>query len=179
MSTLSSSATLPIGETATATESVALTVLPIAGAGEGRGRLVHPTLGTYDYEQAPDEWDGLSSDVVISPRWIVTAGIFGSVVKLEDGDISDAVCEERWTSPAALGADQWAMLLAMFTAPPDPGAGEFVEWWPSYETNLGFYVALVGLRAGANAITMTPTRQDIDEIEGPVALTLQVLARIE
>jgi hypothetical protein len=67
MTILTSSATIAVGDGAAAVDSVQLTVLPAVGAPNGRGRLVHPSLGTYDYVRGPDEWTNIDGDAIIAP----------------------------------------------------------------------------------------------------------------
>ena len=50
-------------------DSISIAVLPALGATAGRGRLIHPTLGTLDYPNAPDLWRNVDTDVIVAPVW--------------------------------------------------------------------------------------------------------------
>lgn len=175
MTTLTSSATLAIGDAPTTEESVTITVLPVAAPGEGRGRLIHPTLGTYDYARGPDEWQNLDGDVVIAPIWASEMTLDGAANTLWPGALRDVIVEERWIQPVAGEIELARMLMSMWTNPVDPADGA-IEWWPSYATTLGYQVALLDLRVGAKEITLTPLLKQ-GWVRGPITLRMRILGR--
>lgn len=152
MTVLSSENTFSIGDAATVQESVTLTVLPVASPGEGRGRLVHPTLGTYDYAYAPDEWEGIDQDALIAPVWAHARTLDGAANTLWPGHLKDVECAERWTSEISMPMDMLRMLLSMWMNPPAPTS--YVQWFPSYTSSLGFKVALLGVTSGGGVLTL-------------------------
>jgi len=153
MTTLTSSGTFTIGESLTEQASTTVTVLPVAAPGEGRGRLVHPTLGSYDYPYAPDEWDNLHQDVIIPPVWAHARTLEGAQNTLWPGHIKDVRCAERWISDISMPIAMLEMLLLFWTNPPDPATG-YVVWYPSYATVLGYQVIIEVLTVGGNQISL-------------------------
>ncbi len=185
--TLTSTNTFSITDSGTETEEATVTVLPIAGPGEGAGRLVHPTLGTLDFSFRPDSWRNFRSDVTVRPVWQIAQTLAGSVYTLWSGSVEDVVVEESWTDAIAMPADEFDLLNAMFQAPPDPNLGTpdgFVQWFPRYASDLGFYVVLLDVQCGDSEQTFNDV-SDIEDadgnswIGGPVVLTLGIRGRIE
>lgn len=177
MSVISASASIPIGEGAIATEVADLTVLPLAAPGEGKGRLIHPTLGTFDYYYKPDEWTELYGDLIAPPKIATSAALLGSVTTVWPGDIRDLQPEERWTTGVASKIDQFAMFVAMWTTPPGPTV-EPVQWWPSYQTNLGYKVLILDVSVAGKGLTFDfLTRKDF--LRGEVIIKFQILGRVD
>ncbi len=174
MTTISNSAIIPIAPASTEVESAGLTVLPLAAPGEGRGRIIHPVLGTYDYPYAPDEWMGIDGDVIVPPVWAHAMTLGGGADTLWDGDLRDVEVEERWISEV-MPIEHLRMLLAIWTQPPNPDSG-VVEWWPQYTTTLGYQVAVIEVTAGGRGVTLDyVTRQDY--VRGPVAIRMRIIDR--
>lgn len=178
MTTLTSSATFAVGDAPVAEESVSILVLPVAEAGEGYGRLIHPTLGVYDYAKSPDEWLNLDGDVVVPPVWASQQTLTGAANTLWPGALRDVVTEERWTGEGglAMSTEQLRMFLAMWTNPVDPLDGE-IEWWPSYTTALGFKVALLGVESGGQGITLDHFARVNGWVPYAVTLRMRILGR--
>jgi hypothetical protein len=179
MTTLTSSATLTLSDSTTVVESLTITALPSAPGGSGKGRLIHPTLGTYDYDSAPEVWTNMYSDAVIAPIWSAQRTLSGAASTLWAGDLRDVECTEIWSAShgLAMTVAQFAALLAMYQAPPDP-ATEWVEWYPSYVNALGFAVLLVNLTVGgADAMQFSGYIHD-GYIDAPVELTLRIVGRV-
>ncbi len=183
MTTLTASSTIAIGESTPEQESVTITVLPLAAPGEGRGRLIHPTLGTFDYEFPPDRWSGLRTDLVVPPVWAVTPTLGGAFLAQWDGSIEDVEVLEQWEDGISMKAGDLDTLLSFWQSPPDPSLGVpsgYVQWWPSYATDLGFYVAILEVAAGSGAGVET-TKFGLDEgwVEGSTTLRMRIVARVE
>lgn len=179
MTTLTSSATLAVGDGSTATESITLVVLPAIGTGTGRGRLIHPSLGTYDYPRSPDEWSYIDTDVINPPIWSSTKTLKGASSTLFVSDIQDVLHEERWTQSLVDGVgalDFVRMMIAMWSTPPDPAVA-YVQWFPNYASPLGFNVILEDLTIGSKQVTLTPLIKQ-GYVRGPMVLTLRVVSRI-
>jgi hypothetical protein len=176
MTTLTSSSTFAIGDAITVVEQAQAIILPVASAGEGRGRLIHPTLGVYDYQHAPDEWTNLDGDVIISPIWSSSKTLSGSSNTLWMGDIRDTVIEERWTGQLSASLAHLRALLAMWQNPPDPAA-DYVEWWPSYANALGFKVLLIALEVGGQAISLNYVARQ-GWVAAPITLRLKIAERL-
>jgi len=176
MTTLTSSATFTIGAAATVAETATALILPVAGAGTGRGRLIHPTLGTYDYVHAPDQWTNLDGDVIVSPIWANTKTLSGGSNTLWAGDIRDTVVEERWTGQLSASLAHLRLLLAFWQNPPDP-AEAYVEWYPSYANALGYKVVLLAVEVGGQGVNLDfISRQGW--VTSPIALRMKVAARV-
>lgn len=175
MATLTADTEITIGAAATVVEAVQLLVLPVAGPGDGRGRLVHPDLGTYDYADAPDEWSGLSpaGAVVVSPIWSHAATLSGGAVTLFPGSLRDVICEERWTQPAAMSPEQLQALIAFAVSP--PAVDDPVIWSPSYAGGASYQVALEVPSVGAGGGVTLDWLTLHDAIAGPVVLRMRIL----
>lgn len=177
MTTLTASNSFPIGDGAIAVESVQLTVLPVAAPGQGPGRLVHPTLGTYDYPYPPDEWEGFEQDLIVPPVWANAKTLAGAANTLWPGHIRDLEVEERWTGAGgtAMPLHMLRMLVSFWTQPPDPASG-FVQWWPSYVTTLGFKVAILEVGSGGRGVTLDYISKQ-GWVSGAVALRMRMIDR--
>lgn len=178
MPTLSSSATFTIGAASPAVETLDIPILPAVGSTTGRGRLIHPTLGTLDFAQGPDEWSGLDTDVLTPPVWASTKTLSGAANTLWRGTLRDGLCVERWTGEDGLSMPlaQLRVLLAFWQNPPDPASGA-VQWWPNYATALGFKVAITAIKVGnGDGITLDYISRQ-GWVQGPVAVTYKILGR--
>ena len=178
MPVLISSATFTIGAASPAVEELTLTVLPAAVGSGGKGRLIHPTLGTFDYDAAPDQWTGIDTDILIPPVWASSKTLAGTSNTLWRGTVRDAVCVETWSAERgiAMSMAQFRMLLAFWQNPPDPANG-FVQWWPSYTSAFGFDVILTDLTAGGKGITIDAIAAQ-GYLAGPVELMLRVVRKL-
>src|ERR1700729_161501 len=96
MATLTSSGSFTITSVATETVETSTTVFPSVGYPNGLGRLVHPTLGAYDYSTKPDKWVNIDGDVIVAPVWASTKTLGGAANSLWPGNIANVVCEESW-----------------------------------------------------------------------------------
>ncbi|MGH7343287.1 MAG: hypothetical protein ACREK4_00110 [Candidatus Rokuibacteriota bacterium] len=152
MTVLTSSSVFTIGAGGVLTESIAITVLPAAAPGTGKGRLIHPTLGTFDYPHAPDSWTNLPSDVVIQPVWANARTLDGAANTLWPGSIQDVEVAERWESPISMKVEFLNQLILFWTNPPAPPS--FVEWRPSYQNTLGYKVMMLKVTCGGNEVTL-------------------------
>ena len=150
MATLTSSGTFPIANASTYTATADVQVLPSVSFPNGLGRLIHPTLGAYDYQYKPDQWVNIDGDVIIAPTWSGTKTLGGAAHALYLGNIADVVCEERWLSAGGLAMPiaMLRMLMAIWLTPVDPAVG-YVQWYPSYTTNLGYNVIPADLVVGS------------------------------
>lgn len=178
MPTLTASASFTIGTASPAADEISITVLPAAVGGGGKGRLVHPMLGAFDYESAPDQWSGIDTDILIPPVWASSKTLAGTANTLWRGTVRDAVCVETWSAERgiAMAMTQFRMLLAFWQNPPDPANG-FIQWWPSYTSAFGFEVILTNLTTGGNGITIDAIAAQ-GYLVGPVELTLRVVRKL-
>jgi hypothetical protein len=176
MATLTSSATLTIADAAVAVESIAVNVLPVAATSTGRGRLIHPSLGTYDYIRGPDEWQNIDGSPVIAPIWGSQKTLLGASNTLFSGDLRDVIVEERWTQSVAGEIAHFRMLLAMWTNPPDPAVA-YVQWYPTYTSTQGFNVVMLGLTLGGREITITSLSHQ-GWVRGPLVLRMRITGQI-
>jgi hypothetical protein len=177
MTILTSSATIAVGDGATAVDSVQLTVLPAVSVSSGRGRLVHPSLGTYDYVRGPDEWTNIDGDAIIPPIWASTKTLLGSANTLFVGNLRDVTVEERWTQSVAAEIDHVRTLLAFWMNPPDPSLA-YVEWYPTYTSNLGYKVILLSVTVGGKEITLSSLVHQ-GWVRGPIVLKMKIAGRVE
>lgn len=176
MTTLTSSATITVGAGATAIDSVQLTVLPAISSSNGRGRLIHPTLGIYDYPRGPDEWTNIDGDVLVPPIWSSTKTLVGSANTLFVGNIRDVMVEERWVQAVAAEASMVRALMAIWMNPPNPSVA-YVEWYPTYTSTLGFKVILVGLTVGGKDVTLSSLVNQ-GWVRGPIVLRMKIAGRV-
>lgn len=173
MATIQNSATLTIADAPTEQITTNVLVLPIAGVGEGRGRLIHPTLGTYDYLHAPDEWSNIDGDVIVPPIWQSSMTLDGGQNTLWPGHIRDVECSERWTSPISMPMAMLRQLLAFWVAPPDP-ASAHIQWYPSYTTALGYDVIITAVTVGGREVTLNYISRQ-DRVNGAVEVKYRVV----
>lgn len=151
-------------------------VLSSSGTTSGKGRLIHPTYGIYNYEYAPDAKTNLfGSDVVIPPGWTSTKTLSGSANTLFVGNIRDVTVKETWNQDIAMLTSQLQVLLTFWMNPPDPSV-DYVKWYPNYTTPLGFKVIMLNLTCGGDGITTNYlTKQEV--VEGPVVLEMKIAGR--
>lgn len=182
MATLTNTATLTIGAAEPEIEEVEVTVIAAPGSATGNGRLVHPTLGTLDYDNTPNEWTNIDGDVIPFPTWASAKTLKGAANTLWRADIRDVTISEKWTNEVSGGlVMRMAMLrtlLAFFLNPPDPAAA-WVLWYPTYTTDLSFKVLMTNLTVGGEGITLDTIATKLDWATREVALTLKVVARNE
>jgi hypothetical protein len=182
MPALTNSATLSFGPGSPAVDEVTVTVLalPVTPAPTGRGRLVHPTLGTLDYNYAPTNWTNIDGDVLTTPVWASSKTLQGAATTLWRGDLRDVTCTEHWDQDAGelrMPIEMLRTLIAFYSNPPDPASG-YVAWHPTYTTDLVFKVALVGLTVGGQGITLDSIATRRHWARRDVELTLKVLGRV-
>ena len=158
MATLTNSTAFTIAASSTVVADADIEVVAVAAAGAGRGRLIHPTLGTFDYLYMPEQWLNLDGDIIIPPKWQSSETLSAGQLTLWGGNIRDVVCSEVWTAPGGLSMtmSMLRMFLTIFQNPVDPTV-DYLQWWPSYTTTLGFDVAMTGLAVGNSDITLTDT----------------------
>lgn len=175
MTILSSQITFTVGEASTESASINVTILPALGIGSGNGRLVHPTLGTYDYVYKPDETTNMDGDAIIPPVWSRAKTLRGSSNSLFPGTLRDVVVEEIWTSDH-MPIDMARMLCAMWMNPPDPSAG-YILWYPNYLNALGFKVILANLEINGKQFVLNKYLSKVGLVKGNVVLTLRIAGR--
>lgn len=181
MPTLTASTLVTIQDATPVVDSITLSVVPAGtGAPNGTGRLVHPTLGTLDYTLPPHEWTNLDGDVVIKPTWVGTKTLTSTANTLWPGNLRDVVVEESWVPSPGLSMPM-AMLrtmMAFFVNPPDLTLDEYVEWYPSYSSTLGFKVVLEDLLVGDASLRMSPQSKGTELSEFPITLKIRPVSRI-
>jgi len=183
--TLKSEATYPIADAATVIAEATLASLPAWPVKQGRGRIVHPLLGAYDYEAKPDEWVNIDADVIIPPVWASSRTLTGAINVLWKGNIRDVVVEERWTSLGGLAMPiaQIRMLYMIWTNPLDPAVG-YVQWYPNYISPYGYYVIPVNLTVGGQGLTFDDVGNYLDAngpdgwVQKQVVFTLKIVDRM-
>lgn len=161
-------------------ESVIIPILSApAEAPNGTGRLVHPTLGTYDYDLAPTKWRNIDSDIVVAPKWGVTEVLTGQKFTLWQGYDRDTRVAEIWeptgNAKASMRNEQMRMLLDLFMNPPTPPS--FIEWYPNYTTSSGYKVIITGFTVGGSDVELDyVTRAGL--VTGEVTLTMQIAEKL-
>jgi hypothetical protein len=175
MATLTSSETFSVGAAATIEETVQIPVVSAPVPPSGTGRLVHPTLGTYDYEMAPPEWGNMDVDAVVPPIWQNSKTLTGGSNTLWIGVVQDVEVYERWTGPVAMYAPQMRMFLDMWTNPPIPP--EYVVWYPNYLNEFAFKVIILDVSTGGSkGVNMDYTLfQGNGFVKGPVTLSMRLV----
>lgn len=184
--TLRSESTFEVIGAAEELITLPLEVWPAYPAESGHGRIIHPTLGAFDYETKPDEWVNIDADAIITPVWASTRTLTSSANVLWQGNIRDVVVEERWKALGGLAMPitQLRMLLAIWTTPVDPDVG-YVHWYPNYITSVGFKILPVMLTSGGQGVTFDDVVNYKDEdgdpigwMTNPVTFTLKLVARL-
>lgn len=175
MSTLTASTSFTVGASSTVVESVSVTILPAIAAGVGRGRLVHPTLGTYDYAQMPDQWTNVDGDIIISPIWASSKTLDGAANTLWQGNVRDVEVRESWTFAVSIA--QLRSILAMWQSPPDPDVG-YVAWYPNYTNGLGFQVLMLEVTVGGQGVTLNYISRLHSFVIDDMALRMRIVARL-
>lgn len=182
MTTLTSSATFAIGAGTPVIETAQITVLPALGSATGKGRLIHPTLGTLDYPNAPDEWANIDGDVIVAPIWASTKTLVGAANALWQGNLRDVIVAESWIQALNVQVTFLRQLLTFWQNPPDPDTGTPVQWWPNYATALGFQVALLEVKIEGDKLTdgvvLNPTVPLRGWVSGQVTLRMRILGRV-
>lgn len=177
---LSASSTFDVLDASTESAEVTVIVQPAAGYGTGgRGRLVHPTLGTLDYVVSPDEVVDFDGAPLYRPQWARGQTLGGQVDTLWPGFLRDAVVIERWRNgEVGCPIAHLRALWAFFAAPPDPAAGQVVLWHPNYASAAAYKVALANLRAGGERITIDRRLAGYGFAPQPVELELRILGAV-
>lgn len=178
MATLTASTTAIVADQAAVTASASTVVQPPVGAtATGRGRLVHPTLGVYDYANTPDETVNIDGDLWFPPIWAHSTTLGGGVDVLWPGFARDVVVVERWKQgDVGCPIEHLRALWALYANPPNPQAGSFVVWSPNYASAKSWRVALVKLSAGGDeGITLDRRLLKSGYAPGPVELHLRII----
>jgi hypothetical protein len=177
--TISAAAIFDVADQSPVSAEVTAIIQPPVGAGTGgRGRLVHPTLGAYDYSHTPDETVDLDGDVLFAPAWAHAATLGGGVDAVWSGHIRDALVVERWAQgDVGCPIAHLRMLLAMRAelAPVDAP----VLWAPNYATARTYKVAIVDVRAGGERVTLNRRLLSYGYAPQPVELELRILGRAD
>lgn len=182
---LTSSSTITVASSTIMTTSTQLQVLPPYLAPNGKGKIVHPLLGAFDYEVKPDEWVNVDGDVIIPPVWSSSKTLSGAANTLWAGNIRDVVAEERWNQPLSMPITQLRIFLFIWTTPIDPAVG-YVQWYPNYINNNGYNVIPLSLSAGDQDNLVFDDVVNTKDFAGnpdgwmtkPVTFKLKLVARI-
>lgn len=189
MTTLTSSATFTIGAGTPVIETAQITVLPALSGATGKGRLIHPTLGTLDYPNAPDEWINMDGDIIVAPTWATVKTLEGATNALWQGNMRDVTVQEVWIQELNVTIAFLRQLIAFWTTPPDPVTGTPVQWWPNYTNALGFEVVLENLQVEGDGqglrdsllregVTLNALTQTAGWVSGKVTNTMRILGRV-
>lgn len=180
MPTLTATTNFIVAGAATETDSVTLLVVAAPAAGSGMGRLIHPVLGTLDYQLAPHEWTNMDGDIIIPPVWSSTQTLGGAANTLWSGFLRDVEVEERWLPERGLSMSmaQLRSLLAFWTTPVNPADG-YVQWWPNYATELGFEVILKGVDVDGAPLTMNHFMKVAQLVDRQVTLKMRMVGYAE
>ena len=185
--TITSAGSFGVSGAAEEVVELPIEIFPAFPAESGYGRLVHPTLGAFDYEVKPDEWVNIDADAIIPPVWASSRTLTSAANVLWMGNLRDVVVEERWKSLGGLAMPitQLRMLLAVWTTPIDPDVG-YVFWYPNYITGVSFKVLPVNLTVGGQGITFDDVINYKDEhgnpigwVTDPVTFQLKLVERLE
>lgn len=178
--TLSATSTFTVSDQATTDLTAAVTILPAAGAGPGgKGRLIHPTLGTFDYYSPPDETENLDrAGAVMRAMWARSQTLGGQIDVLWPGYLRDVRVIERWKngdvgSPLA----HLRTLAAMAATPPDPAGGlaGAVVWAPTYAIATRYAVVLAAVRVGGSEYRIDWRLEGLGYTPSPVELEMRIL----
>ncbi len=174
--TISATATFNVADQSALVASVTLIVQPPVGVGTGgRGRLIHPTLGTYDYVNTPDETVNIDGDVCFAALWARSQTLGGQVDTLWSSFLRDGRVIERWIQ-GDVGAPlaHLRMLWQMYANPPAPG-GTPVIWEPNYATANRYEVIIARVSAGGEEYKLDRRLASKGYAPQPVEVELRVL----
>lgn len=172
---ITNTASYSVADQATASASASVVVQPAAVVGTARGRLIHPTLGTYDYLNTPTDTVNVDAGVLYGPIWTHTPTLGGAVDAVWAAKLKDARVVERWANGDTGGPIAHLRALWSFYAnPPDP-ASAWVLWYPNYCTAQGYKVAMVAVRAGGSDVTLNRRMLGQGYSTGAVELELRVI----
>jgi hypothetical protein len=158
MATLTNSTAFTIAAGSTVVAQTDVEVVSTAVAGQGRGRLIHPTLGTFDYPYMPEQWTNVDGAAIVPPTWQTTRTLGSGQATLWAGNVRDVEATETWTAPGGLSMPMTMlrMLLSIYQNPPDP-ATDYLQWFPNYVTTVGYDVVMKNITVGGQSITFTDT----------------------
>ena len=175
-----------VGASAEEVVTIDLDIAPMFPTASGYGRIIHPTLGAFDYEVKPDEWVNIDADAIVPPVWASSRTLTSAANVLWQGHLRDVTVEERWKALGGLAMPitQFRMLLAIWTTPIDPDVG-YVHWYPNYITQVAFKVLPVSLSAGGQGVTFDDIVNYKDEdgepigwVSAPVTFQLKLVERL-
>lgn len=175
MALLTSQDTFSVGDATVTQETVQIPVLSAPVAPSGTGRLIHPTLGTYDYVEAPPEWGNMDTDAVIPPIWSSVKTLSGGSNTMWPGYMRDVEVYERWIGRVAIKAPQMRMLLDFWkNAPADP---DYVVWEPNYINANSYKVIILDVSTGGSkGVNLDYTMFQGDGfVKGPVVLKMRLV----
>jgi hypothetical protein len=179
MPELSAEETYVVGEASELIyEEVTVPIVTAPAYPGGLGRLVHPLLGTLDYEIAPDEWVNLDADILYGPVFAHTRTLRGNQSTRWQGYIGDVECTERWNGRVSMRAGQFRMLLDFWKNPPTSG---YLIWSPNYVTANSYEVDLVAVTSGGQAGVGLDylILQNDGFVKGPVEAVYRVKALVD
>ena len=178
MAELTSTATFTIGDSTTASASTQITIIAAPEDGSGSGRLIHPSLGTLDYEKCPDAWSNVDGDVIIAPIWSSNKTLIGSSNTLFPGHIRDTVVEETWVGDdASISVEMMRALVSFWQNPPNP-TDDYVEWYPNYTNQLGYKVILLAVDVNGAGVNLNYVTR-LGWVVGDVTLRMKIAGRVE
>jgi hypothetical protein len=175
MATLQSSDTFSVGDAVLTQEQVTVPVVAAPVSGSGTGRLIHPTLGTYDYDMAPPEWGNMDTDAIIPPVWASAKTLTGGANTLWSGYMKDVEVYEKWTGKVAMKAPQFRTYLDFWMNPPSPPS--YILWYPNYLNANGYQVLITSVSCGGSkGVNLDFTLYQSDGfIKGPVTLNMRLV----
>ena len=179
MTVLSASSTFTIAGSTLTVENATITVLPALGSSIGKGRLVHPTLGVYDYAIMPTKWRNIDADAIIPPVWQSTMTLNSFANTLWAGTLRDVVVQELWGNEGGLSMPiaQLRQLLAFWQNPPDP-SNAYVAWYPNYCSSLGFKVVMLEVSNQGSDVELDVYSQTAGFVSAPVLNKMRIAGRI-
>lgn len=174
MATLTNSTAFTIAAGSTVVADTDIEVVSAAVAGQGRGRLIHPTLGTFDYPYMPNAWTNVDGSAIIPPTWSTTRTLGSGQATLWAGNLRDVSVQETWDAgELSMPMSMLRMLISIYQNPPDPET-DYLQWWPSYVTTVGYDVVLTNLTVGEQEITFTDISLQ-GWVEGAVTVTYRLV----
>jgi hypothetical protein len=175
---LTASATFTVADSSAVSTSGQIIIQPPVGIGTGgKGRLIHPTVGTYDYLVRPTHTVNFDGEVAYPPVWRHTMTLGGGVDALWPGFIRDVEVIEHWaTGEVGCPIDHLRMLWTLFANPPAVGVVPVI-WVPNYASSAEFDVAIVDVTAGGKEYTLDRRLAEWGYAPQPVELKMRILAR--
>lgn len=178
---ISATTTFDVIDSAIESATVTPTVMPPVGVGTGRGRLIHPTYGIYDYANTPNQVVNLLGALIYTPTVEAVRTLGGAQATFWARLLAGTVVTERWTmGDVGCSLPQATAFLTYWMDQQDVEDALYTVWYPSYASDLLAYNVLIqAVRVGPQQVTSDLQLAELGTdgyVPGPVELQMLVLS---